>query len=75
MEGRALGAGEKEENVILEFRPQPTQKMIVACLWSHWQEGDESLLHARGGVADRACPCPDRWDGAALADANSLRSK
>ena len=44
MEGRELAPGEKEENVILEFRPQPTQEMIVACLWSHWQEGDESLL-------------------------------
>jgi putative SOS response-associated peptidase YedK len=44
MEGRALGEGEKEENVILEFRPRPTLEMLVACLWSHWQEGDESLL-------------------------------
>ncbi|HSS06166.1 MAG TPA: SOS response-associated peptidase family protein, partial [Rhodanobacteraceae bacterium] len=43
MEGRELGAGEKEENVILEFRPRPTQDMIVACLWSHWQAGGESL--------------------------------
>jgi len=44
MEGRELRASEKEENVILEFRPKPTQEMLVACLWSHWQEGDESLL-------------------------------
>jgi putative SOS response-associated peptidase YedK len=44
MDDRELAPGEKEENVILEFRPQPTQEMIVACLWSHWQEGDESLL-------------------------------
>jgi putative SOS response-associated peptidase YedK len=44
MEGRELGEGEKEENVILEFRPRPTEEMLVACLWSHWQEGDDSLL-------------------------------
>ena len=44
MEGRELRDGEKEENVILEFRPRPTEEMLVACLWSHWQEGDESLL-------------------------------
>jgi len=44
MEGRELQPGEKEENVILEFRPKPTQDMLVACLWSHWNEGDESLL-------------------------------
>jgi putative SOS response-associated peptidase YedK len=44
MEGRELRDGEKETNVILEFRPRPTEEMLVACLWSHWQEGDESLL-------------------------------
>jgi putative SOS response-associated peptidase YedK len=44
MEGRELGTGENEENVILEFRPRPTQEMLVACLWSHRQEGEESLL-------------------------------
>lgn len=35
MEHRALAPGEKEENVILEFRPRPAQEMLVACLWSH----------------------------------------
>jgi putative SOS response-associated peptidase YedK len=43
-EGRELREGEKEENVILEFRPRPTQDMLLACLWSHWTEGEESLL-------------------------------
>jgi putative SOS response-associated peptidase YedK len=43
-EGRELRAGEKEENVVLEFRPKPTQDMLLACLWSHWTEGEESLL-------------------------------
>jgi putative SOS response-associated peptidase YedK len=45
MEGRELAAGEKEENVILEFRPRPTQDMLVACLWSRWTEtGEPDLL-------------------------------
>lgn len=45
LEGRELGAGEAEENVILEFRPQPPQDMLIACLWSHWQgQGEEDLL-------------------------------
>jgi putative SOS response-associated peptidase YedK len=44
MEGRELKPGEKEENVILEFRPRPTQDMIVACLWSQWQGDGDSLL-------------------------------
>jgi len=43
MEGRALAEGEKEENVILEFKPTPTQDMIVACVWSHWQATGGSL--------------------------------
>jgi putative SOS response-associated peptidase YedK len=34
MEGRELAAGEKEENVVLEFDPQPPQEMLVACLWN-----------------------------------------
>jgi len=38
VEGRALGEVEKEENVILEFRPRPVQDMLVACLWSTWRD-------------------------------------
>jgi putative SOS response-associated peptidase YedK len=34
MEGRALAPGEKEQNVVLAFDPQPPQEMLVACLWN-----------------------------------------
>jgi putative SOS response-associated peptidase YedK len=34
VEHRALAPGEKEENVVLEFRPNPQHDMLVACLWS-----------------------------------------
>ena len=44
MEGRALTPSEKEQNVILEFRPRPLQDMLVACIWSRWKQGDEELL-------------------------------
>ncbi|MGN6518777.1 MAG: SOS response-associated peptidase family protein [Dokdonella sp.] len=44
MEHRELVAGEKEENVVLEFRPQPTQDMLLACVWSEWRGEGESLL-------------------------------
>jgi putative SOS response-associated peptidase YedK len=44
MEHRDLAPGEKEENVILEFRPQPRQEMLVACLWSRWTGPGEDLL-------------------------------
>lgn len=43
-QGRELAPGEDERNVVLEFRPQPAQDMLVACLWSHWQGDGESLL-------------------------------
>ena len=51
MEGRELGDGEKEENVILEFRPQPAQDMLVACLWSEW-EGDGQRLLSFAAITD-----------------------
>lgn len=44
-EGRELAPREKEENVVLEFRPNPQQDMLVACLWSRWSgEGETDLL-------------------------------
>ena len=45
MEHRELAPGEKEENVVLEFKPTPTQDMLVACLWSRWEgPGGDDLL-------------------------------
>lgn len=45
MEHRELHEGEAVENVVLEFRPQPRQDMLVACLWSRWtKEGEPDLL-------------------------------
>jgi putative SOS response-associated peptidase YedK len=43
VEGRELADGETEENVVLEFRPQPRQNMLIACLYSHWQQEGEEL--------------------------------
>lgn len=45
MEGRELAEGEKDENVILEFKPNTQDDMLVACLWSRWSiEGQPDLL-------------------------------
>lgn len=46
IEGRELRAGERTENVVLEFRPNSGEQMLVACLWSHWKgvEGEPELL-------------------------------
>jgi putative SOS response-associated peptidase YedK len=52
MEGRELAPGEKEENVILEFRPQTHDRMLVACLWSHWQEAGEPELLSFAAITD-----------------------
>jgi putative SOS response-associated peptidase YedK len=52
MEGRELAAGEKEENVVLEFRPQPTQDMLIACVWSHWESKGEPDLLSFAAITD-----------------------
>lgn len=52
MEHRDLAPGEKEENVVLEFKPQPTQDMLVACLWSRWQGAGESELLSFAAITD-----------------------
>lgn len=43
VEGHTLADGEVEENVVLQFRPQPKQDMLIACLYSHWQQDGEEL--------------------------------
>ena len=63
LEGRELAPGEKEENVVLQFKPTPTQDMLVACLWSHWTGAGESDLlsftaitdHRRAAGGNRGC--------------------
>jgi len=58
VEGRELTAGEKEENVILEFRPRPMQDMLVACLWSRWTDpsGREPELLSFAAITDDPPP-------------------
>lgn len=57
MEHRDLRAGEKEENVVLQFKPEPAQIMYIACLWSHWTDPRE--LDLRGFAAITDDPPPD----------------
>lgn len=56
MEGRELTPGEKEENVILEFRPNTSGRMLVACLWSHWQGASEPDLLSFAAITDDPPP-------------------
>lgn len=52
MEGRELAPEEKEENVELEFRPQPRQDMLVACLWAHRANTAEEDLWSFAAITD-----------------------
>jgi len=52
MEHRELKPGEAEENVVLEFRPEPTQHMLVACLWSDWGGPDQPDLLSFAAITD-----------------------
>jgi putative SOS response-associated peptidase YedK len=52
VEGRELAPGEKEQNVILEFKPDSGQEMLVACLWSHWTGAGESDVLSFAAITD-----------------------
>jgi putative SOS response-associated peptidase YedK len=52
MEGRELTEGEKDENVVLEFRPNTGGQMLVACLWSKWTAPGEPDLLSFAAITD-----------------------
>ncbi|NPT58428.1 SOS response-associated peptidase family protein, partial [Paraburkholderia elongata] len=56
MEGRQLAEGEKDENVVLEFRPNPAHDMLVACLWSRWSALGEPDLLSFAAITDEPPP-------------------
>ena len=55
-EGRSLAPGENESTVVLEFRPDPPQDMLVACLWSHWTGPDGEELLSFAAITDDPPP-------------------
>lgn len=52
MEGRELQDGEKDENVVLEFRSNTGGEMLVACLWSHWKALGEPNILSFAAITD-----------------------
>lgn len=56
LERRELAPDEKDENVVLEFKPTPPQDMLVACLWSHWTGRGEPDLLSFAAVTDDPPP-------------------
>lgn len=43
-------------NAVLEFRPRPTQDMLVACLWSKWTAPGEPDLLSFAAITDEPPP-------------------
>lgn len=56
LEGRELASDEREENVVLQFKPRPTQDMLVACLWSRWSAPGEPDLLSFAAITDEPPP-------------------
>lgn len=56
MEGSVLGEDEKDENVVLEFRPGNGQQMLVACLWSKWTSPGQPDLLSFAAITDEPPP-------------------
>ncbi|OAJ62769.1 hypothetical protein A6V36_20575 [Paraburkholderia ginsengiterrae] len=56
MEGLELAEGEKDENVVLEFKPNPAHDMLVACLWSRWSAPGEPDLLSFAAITDEPPP-------------------
>jgi putative SOS response-associated peptidase YedK len=56
-ERRDLRAGEKEQDVVLQFTPNPPQTMLITCLWSHWTDSREPDLCSFAAITDE--PPPD----------------
>jgi putative SOS response-associated peptidase YedK len=56
MEGTLLESHNKDENVVLEFRPSNRQLMHVACLWSRWTKPGEPDLLSFAAITDEPPP-------------------
>lgn len=53
VEHRELAPGEHEENVVLEFNPNPPHNMLVACLWTYDERAD---LYSFAAITDEPPP-------------------
>jgi putative SOS response-associated peptidase YedK len=55
-EKRALRAGERKENLVLQFNPQPAAEMYVACIWDRWQSRGQPALDSFAVITDDPPP-------------------
>jgi len=51
-----MAAGETERDVILEFKPDGLEYMLIACLWSRWQAPGQPDLLSFAAVTDEPPP-------------------
>lgn len=51
-ERRALRPGEKSRNLVLEFKPNSPEPMLLACLWDHWESPGEEDLYSFAAITD-----------------------
>jgi putative SOS response-associated peptidase YedK len=51
-EGTLLETHERDENIVLEFRPSNGQLMLVACLWSRWTAPGQPDLLSFAAITD-----------------------
>jgi putative SOS response-associated peptidase YedK len=55
-EGRPLLDGEKQEDLIIEFKPEGLDEMLVACVWSCWTAPGEPDLLSFAAITDDPPP-------------------
>lgn len=55
-EKRALSKGEEEENLVLHFRPEGHEHMIVPCLWDEWSLKGSPTLRSFALITDEPPP-------------------
>ena len=51
-EHRALGQGEREENLVIGFRAEDNRPLTVACLWDRWQDKATPELLSFAAITD-----------------------
>jgi putative SOS response-associated peptidase YedK len=55
-EHRELAADEKVKNLVLEYDPQPSQDMLVACVWDRWSKPGSTDLYSFAAITDEPTP-------------------
>lgn len=55
-ERRELNAGEKEQSIVIEFRPPEGRDLVIACLYSHWKKPGEHDLWSFAAITDEPPP-------------------